>query len=332
MVDNGTWGARDARGEWQPDPLPQTSPIFQRPWKPLKILKYLFGFGGLLWPYNLAVALLAILVGLFFTPGLDRTSRFEIGWIAEIFARNVVLVILVSGGLHFRLYTRKGQGRKYKYSDKWLATKDPRFLFGNQTWDNVVWSLASGCFIWTAWEAITLWLYANKSIPYVDFRTHPIYSILLMIAVIYLREAHFFFIHRLIHWKPLYRVSHYLHHKNINIGPWSGLSMHPLEHLLYFSGVALHWIIPSNPVHAIFHLMHAGLTPALSHTGFHKFVGKGERGLLNDQYFHYLHHRWFTVNFGGGALPLDLWFGSFLDGSPGAVAALLAKRKKGGEA
>jgi sterol desaturase/sphingolipid hydroxylase (fatty acid hydroxylase superfamily) len=326
------WGKRDARGEWQPDILPQPSPLFTWPWKPAKVLKYLFGPVGLLWPYNLAVALLAIVAWLFFTPGFERTASFELGWMAEILARNVVLVILVAGGMHLRLYTTRGQGLKFKYSDKWLATKDPRFLFGNQTWDNVFWSLTSGCIVWTAWEAATLWLYANKLIPYVDFRSHPVYFVLLMVGVVFLRMTHFYFVHRLSHWKPLYKISHYLHHRNINIGPWSGLSMNPIEHLLYFSGVLLHWVIPSNPLHAIFHLMHAGITPALGHTGFHKFAGKGEGGLPNDQYFHYLHHRLFTVNFGNEAVPLDKWFGSFHDGSPEAQAAMLARRAKAGQA
>lgn len=104
--------------------------------------------------------------------------------------------------------------------------------------------------------------------------------------------------------------------------------MHPIEHLLYFSGVLLHWIIPSHPVHAIFHLMHAGLSPALGHAGFHKLVTKGEKGLMADNYFHYLHHRYFTVNFGHEAVPLDKWFGSFHDGSQEAQQALLDRRSK----
>jgi sterol desaturase/sphingolipid hydroxylase (fatty acid hydroxylase superfamily) len=326
MADTA-WGRRDARGEWQPDRLPVPSPIFTWPWSPIKILKYLFAPQGFLWPYNLVVALIAVVSWLFFTPGLDRTATFQAGWIAEIFVRNVVLVVLISGALHLRLYATKGQGMKFKYSDKWLATKDKRFLFGNQTWDNVFWSLTSGCIIWTAYEAVTLWAWANKLIPYVDFKTRPVYFVLIMIAVIFLRQVHFFFVHRLIHFKPLYKISHYLHHTNINIGPWSGLSMHPIEHLLYFSGVLLHWIIPSHPIHALYHLIHAGVTPALGHTGFHKFVGKGERGLTDDNYFHYLHHRYFTVNFGNEAVPLDLWFGSFHDGSTEAHAALLARRR-----
>ena len=111
-------------------------------------------------------------------------------------------------------------------------------------------------------------MYANGHLPYVDFRTNPVYFVLLLVAVGLLREVHFYWVHRLIHWKPLYKAAHYLHHKNVNIGPWSGLSMHPIEHLIYFTGVFLHWIIPSHPLHAIMHLMHLGLSPAPGHAGF----------------------------------------------------------------
>ncbi len=323
-----SWGERDSRGEWVPDPLPQPSPLFSWPWKPLKVLKYFFAPVGFLWPYNLTVALLAIVSWIHFSPSLEQATVFKVGWIAQIYLRNVVLVILISGGFHLRLYIQKAQGLQFKYSDKWMATDDKRFLFKNQTWDNIFWSLSSGCFVWTAYEAFTLWLYAHHIIPFVDWRTHPVYFVLLMIGVVYLRQAHFYFVHRASHWKPLYKRSHYLHHKNINIGPWSGLSMHPLEHIIYFSGVILHWVIPSHPVHAIFHLMHAGVTPALGHTGFHRFVIKGKKNISGDNYFHYLHHRYFTVNFGNEALPLDLWFGSFHNGSPETHAAMLAKREK----
>jgi len=322
------WGKRDSKGEWRPAELPKPSPLFRLPWKPLEVLKYLFGPQGFFLPYNAFYALLAVVSWLFFTPGLARTVRFEVGWIAEIYLRNIALLILVAGGLHLRLYITKGQGTKFKYTSKWMAANDPKFLFKNQVWDNIFWNLSSGALIWTAYEAVTLWAFANGKIPYVDWRTHPVYCVLLMIAIIFLRLFHFYWTHRLIHWKPLYKASHYLHHKNINIGPWSGLSMHPIEHVLYFSGVLLHWIIPSHPLHAIFHLMHAGVSPALAHAGFHKLVSKKERGLMSDNYFHYLHHRFFTVNFGNEAVPLDTWFGSFHDGSPDAQAAMLAQRSK----
>ena len=114
--------------------------------------------------------------------------------------------------------------------------------------------------------------------------------------------------------------------------------MHPLEHILYQSGVFLHWIIPSHPVHAIAHLMHAGLSPVKGHSGFNKFIISGfddekrERFLKAGNYLHYLHHRYFTANYGNDVVPLDRWFGSFHDGSPESLAALMARRRKIGRA
>jgi len=321
------WGARDKRGEWQPDTLPEPSPLFQWPLRFGKIFKYFFGIQGFLWPVNLFVALLAVAIWYYFTPSMEVASTFAFGWIARIYLRNVVILIVIAGGLHLRLYIKKHQGMMYKYSNKWLAKGDKKFMFRSQTWDNVFWSLTSGAIIWTAWEAVSLWMYGNAMIPLITFRERPIYFVLLMIVVIYFRMFHFYWIHRLIHWKPLFKLCHYLHHKNINIGPWSGLTMHPIEHIIYFSGAVFHWIVPSHPIHMIFHLLHAGATPAMSHSGFDEWVVSGEKGIKVPDYFHYLHHRFFTVNFGLESLPLDKWFGSHHDGSPEAHAQMMARRK-----
>lgn len=322
-------GVRDSRGEWKPDVLPEPSPLFTRPWKPLKVFKYLFGWVGYFWPYNALFAVVAIISWVYFTPDLSRAVTFRIGWMAEIYLRNVVLVSVLAGGLHLRLYIAKAQGKKFKYNNNWLAKNNRKFLFRNQTADNVFWALVSGCAVWTIYESLTLWMYANGRLPYISFSEHPFYFVFLMIAVTFIREAHFYWIHRFSHWKPILKMSHYLHHKNINFGPWSGLSMHPIEHLLYFSGVFIHWIIPSSPLHAIFHLTHAGLSPFPGHSGFDKLVGKNtNKGIAVGAYSHYLHHRYFTVNFGVEAVPFDKWFGSYHDGSPEAHAAMMERRKK----
>jgi sterol desaturase/sphingolipid hydroxylase (fatty acid hydroxylase superfamily) len=319
---------RDKRGEWKPENSPEGSPLFSWPLRFKKILKYYFGPQGFFFPNNLFYALLAVVCWIYFTPELSRAETFAFGWIAEIYLRNSILIILFVGILHLRLYIKKAQGEKYKYTDKWMDKGNKKFLFGNQVWDNIFWNLTSGSLIWTAYEAVTLWMYANGRLPYIDFKSHPVYFILLMMAIPFLRLIHFYFIHKWSHWPPLYKISHYLHHKNINIGPWSGLSMHPIEHLLYFSGVLLHWIIPSHPIHGIFHLMHAGLSPAPGHTGFHKLVLKGKAEWKTDHYFHYLHHKYFTVNFGVESVPLDKWFGSYHDGSDEAHEEMLRLRKE----
>ena len=323
---------RDSRGQWAPPDRPAPAPLFRWPIKLWEILKYIFGWQGLIFPWNAIYLGVGVLVWAYLTPGPETTSQFAFGWIALIYARNVALMVIVFGGLHLRLYIRKAQGTLYKFSDKWLATKDKNFLFRNQTLDNMFFSLVSGGLIWTAFEAVTLWAYANEIIPSVSWSERPIYCTLLLLAVLLIREAHFYLMHRISHWKPLYKSAHYLHHRNVNVGPWSGMSMHPIEHLLYLSGIFLHWIIPSHPIHAIAHILHAGIAPAKGHAGFYKYVLSSdedrERAIKAGGYFHYLHHRYFTVNFGNETVPLDKWFGSFHDGSEEATQAMLERRKR----
>jgi sterol desaturase/sphingolipid hydroxylase (fatty acid hydroxylase superfamily) len=98
--------------------------------------------------------------------------------------------------------------------------------------------------------------------------------------------------------------------------------MHPVEHLLYFSGVLIHWIVPSHPLHFIFHLQHLAFSPALGHNGFDRIV-VGDNTLIDaSHYNHYLHHKYFEVNYGDGLAPFDKWLGTFHDGSEAAQEAM----------
>ena len=71
------------------------------------------------------------------------------------------------------------------------------------------------------------------SFVYYDFFAHPVYSVAWLLAVPIWREFHFYWVHRFSHIKPVYKAVHYLHHKNSNPGPWSGLvgPPFPLPHL-----------------------------------------------------------------------------------------------------
>jgi sterol desaturase/sphingolipid hydroxylase (fatty acid hydroxylase superfamily) len=102
--------------------------------------------------------------------------------------------------------------------------------------------------------------------------------------------------------------------------------MHPIEHILYFSGVLLHWIVPSHPLHVIFYLQFTALSPAQGHTGFHRLIFGKRISAPNDNFVHYLHHKYFEVNYGGDYIPLDQWFGTFHDGSIEAHEAMIARR------
>jgi sterol desaturase/sphingolipid hydroxylase (fatty acid hydroxylase superfamily) len=319
-------GTRNKRGDWKPEEPLHVAPVFVWPPRPAALLKYLFGYPGYFWPWNLIYMAVPIVTWLYFTPPMEEMQSFAFGWIFYIFMRNAILIGAVLLLWHGWLHWKKAQGTDWKYTNKWFARNNPNFLMGNQTFDNLFWTFASAVPVWTAFEVLTMWLYANGYIPYVSPSEHPVWFGVMMIFVPLMRETHFYLIHRLIHWPPLYKWVHYLHHNNVDPGPATGLAMHPVEHLLYFTGVLIHWIVPSHPIHAIFHLQHAAITPAQGHAGFERVVFADGVGIKTGDYFHYLHHKYFECNYGGdGPVNLDRMFGTFHDGTAEAEARMNAR-------
>ena len=318
------------QGDTPPATPIQAAPVFVWPPRPVALFRFLFGLPGYFLPLNILYMGLAILTWFAFTPGLARMATFQWDWIAIVYGRNLGLTFLVYGGLHLRFYILKAQSTRYMLNRREPTATHRRFLFGGQVRENVFWTAFSGVGVWTAYEVVTLWAFANSYIPMLSWEAHPIYFVLLFCAIPMIRDAHFYFVHRLLHCGFLYKSVHALHHKNTDIGPWSGMSMHPVEHILYFSGILLHWVLLSHPLHAIFHVQQTGLAPALGHVGFHKWLTKRENVYgIGQRYFHYLHHRYFECNYGGdGTVPLDKWFGSWHDGTPESHEIMRGRRAK----
>lgn len=308
---------RDRRGEWRSGRPVFLEPVFDSPNKPLKILKWMFGFPGMLYPWFLVYMAIICVCYFFFTPELSRMATFNIDWIAEITLRNAIVMILFTGAFHLWLMRWKKQGRQKKYNGNWMSENNKTFLFNDQVKDNVFWSMV-GVLFWSAYECGLWWCYANGWLPYIDFQSNPVWFVAAMLLVPFWRNFHFYWIHRLIHWQPLYDHVHYLHHKNVNVGPWSGMAMHPVEHLLYFSCMLIHFVVPTHPLHMMYNGFQTGLGPALSHNGFDEFMIGENTSLRNDRLMHYLHHRYHNVNYGESNMPLDKWFGSLHDGTPEA--------------
>jgi len=302
-------GSRNARGEWKPPYPVKYAPLFVWPPRARDLSKWILSYPGFLWPWNCVYLLITLATWSWLQPDAARCAHLRVDWIVLIYARNLALLWLTAGGWHLVLYTLRLQGAERKYDPRWPDNNDPKFLFRNQVYDNVFWSCLSGCPIWTGYEALYFWASANHWLPNVDWRAHPVYCVLWLVAIPFWREFHFYWIHRAIHWPPLYKAVHYLHHKNVNPGPWSGLAMHPAEHLLYFSVVLIHWVVPSHPIHFLFNAQHTALTPAAGHSGFEGPVFRGK--VPTGSYFHYLHHRFFNCNYGESTWPLDRWFGTF---------------------
>ena len=245
-----------------------------------------------------------------------------------MFARNYIMLAIVAGTLHGILYWRRVQGSRFKYNSRWPSTESKAFLFRDQVKDNVFWTMVSGGTIWTLYEILILWSYGNGWISFTTFSANPVWFIALAFILPFWQDLDFYWVHRISHWKWLYDCSHYLHHRNTNVGPWSGLSMHPIEHLLYFTRWIILFIVPSHPIHMFYLMQRPALNPALGHTGFDRIVLKEEgEGLNIDSYFHYLHHRFFECNYGTVTVPFDRWFGSLHNGTPESYQRMRQKKR-----
>ena len=310
------------RGAWNWYPrIPLArSPIASWPPSPLIFLKSLVR-GWLPISDKLIVVGLSVLTWFLFSPALERCREFEVDWIAQIYFRNLGLLALVAGGLHLYLYTFGCQGDHLRYDSRPFHKDNKRYTLSNQVFDNVFWSLASGVTCWTAYEVVGMWAYANGLMPYLSWGDNPAWFVAMFVLIQLFGVFHFYWIHRWLHWKPLFRAVHSLHHRNVNVGPWSGLSMHPVEHILYLSSALVHFVVGSHPIHFIFHLQQKVLLAASSHAGFDTVtVGpKGDRGVRVGDFFHQLHHRHIECNYGEPEIPCDQWFGSFHDGTPEAT-------------
>ena len=261
-------------------------------------------------------------------PSLERTRSFAPDWIGEIYLRNLFLMTLVAGGLHLYFYVWRVQGDERRYDARPFIKKNRVFTFNSQVADNMFWTLASGVTVWTVYEVLMLWALANGYLPALSLGSDWPWLVLLILLLPMWETIHFFTIHRLIHEVPLYERVHALHHRNINVGPWSGLSMHPVEHLIYLSTVLIHFVVPSHPLLIIFHLQYFTLSAATTHTGYQGMTRHGKMILSLGTFHHQMHHRYFQCNYGGLEVPIDQWTGSFHDGSEESHQRFLDQRKK----
>ncbi len=310
-----------------PDVPLEVSPLFRWPPQPMQILGWFWNSWFLI-SERLIIVAVALISWTWFQPPLEAIAQVSPGPVLAMLARNLILMTVVAGGLHLWFYTFTKQGQRLKYDPRPLMKNGRQFTLGGQIRDNMFWTLASGVTIWTAYEVLLLWAMANGYAPMLTWAAHPVWFIALFFLIPIWESFYFYWIHRLLHVPFLYKHVHALHHRNINVGPWSGLSMHPVEHVIFLGSVLIHFVVAAHPIHILFHLQYYALTAATTHTGFEGMVVKDKNRLKLGTFHHQMHHRYFECNYGSLEIPWDRLFGSFHDGTQNADARIKARRQR----
>jgi sterol desaturase/sphingolipid hydroxylase (fatty acid hydroxylase superfamily) len=314
-MDDLQYGTRNKRGDFAPAHHLELSPFWAAPLKAAKVAGWIKGY---LWPWNLLFLAIAFAWWGFVVPDLDTMRTLSWGWTLELLAANWLGIFAFYGIVELRWYVQRAQQRRFKFNHKFPAEQPSDvFWFKSQNIDNFLRSFFVSVPIGTAIEVLLLWAFASGAVPSVSFEQRPLALIGLALLVPLTQEVHFFFIHRAIHWGPLYRSVHSVHHNSVNPSPWSSMSMHPVESFFYFAVMFWTLVFMPHPFLVVYLFTLAGFGAIVGHIGFERLEFTEGTAQKSHAYAHYLHHKYFEVNYcDNGILPLDHWFGSWHDGSP----------------
>jgi sterol desaturase/sphingolipid hydroxylase (fatty acid hydroxylase superfamily) len=326
-MDDLQYGTRNKRGDWKPNEPLQFAPFWYWPLNAGKILHWLVDY---VWPWNAFHMASALAYWYFIIPDVETMKTLSWGWALWLYEVNASAILLMYGSVELFYYIKRKQSTRFKFNAKFPADNPSDvFWFKSQNIDNFLRSMFISIPLWTVVEVGMLWAFANGYAPWLSWADNAYYLVFLVLIAPAIHEVHFFFIHRLIHVPVLYKWIHSVHHNSINPSPWSSLSMHPVEGFLYHAVALWHLVIPSNPILALFQLHVAGFGAINGHIGFDKLEITDETALDSHAYAHYLHHKYFEVNYGGdGVVPLDRWFGSWHDGTKEGDALMEAQFQK----
>lgn len=145
------------------------------------------------------------------------------------------------------------------------------------------------------------------------------------VGLILFNDLWFYGVHRLLHHPRLYKHIHAVHHRSVDVNPFSSYSFHWVEAILLTGWVLPAMLLVPLPLPALMAAQVAGLANNLmAHLGYELLP----RGWLripvlswsNSATFHSLHHSYFKGNYGLFTRLWDRLFGTELPGYEEAFA------------
>jgi lathosterol oxidase len=166
---------------------------------------------------------------------------------------------------------------------------------------------------------------------YLRFREYPLYYLpISFFLCLFIHDTYFYWTHRLMHWRPLFKYTHAGHHKSVSPTPWAIFAFQPAEAVIQFLGImGLVIFLPLHPVILFAFLWYDSLVNTAGHTGYEMVPQKVSRNWLlkgfNTVTHHDTHHTNMRVNYGAFFNIWDRWMGTFHDDVAPAAQSAQAK-------
>ncbi|MBE7412289.1 MAG: sterol desaturase family protein [Leptospiraceae bacterium] len=145
---------------------------------------------------------------------------------------------------------------------------------------------------------------SGKTLIYSDINEYGIgYFWFSIIAMIIIHDTYFYWAHRFMHIKPLYKFLHNVHHLSVNPSPWASFSFQPTESFLESIIVLIFvFILPVHSLAIMAFMIFMTFMNVLGHLGFELYPKNFVRHWFgkwhNTATHHNMHHKYFHYNYG----------------------------------
>ena len=134
-------------------------------------------------------------------------------------------------------------------------------------------------------------------------------------AALVLHDTYFYWTHRLLHVRPIFRAVHRIHHLSTNPTPWAAYAFHPVESAVQAVGVVLIiFVLPIHPLALIAFQMISTAFNVYGHSGYELYGPEWPRRpigrWINSSAAHNTHHAIARYNYGLYFLLWDRWLGT----------------------
>lgn len=150
----------------------------------------------------------------------------------------------------------------------------------------------------------------NTTQVYRNIHEHSVtWFFISILLVILLHDTYFYWTHRFMHWKKIFRYVHSVHHRSHNPTPWAAYSFHPVEAIIEVGIVPLAaYLLPLHTAaFGLFGIYMISMN-VMGHLGYElfpqRFIQNKWLNLYNSSTHHNMHHHYGKANYG---LYFNIW-------------------------
>jgi sterol desaturase/sphingolipid hydroxylase (fatty acid hydroxylase superfamily) len=191
------------------------------------------------------------------------------------------------------------------YPNKLNSRKIQQRLASKKDFIREIWHSMQSTLVFTLITALILFTpVRNYTQVYANLNDYPIWYFFVSVALsLVIHDTYFYWMHRILHHKTLFNLTHLVHHRSTNPSPWTSYSFHLLEAIA--EGGVLFVLIAIMPIHPLAILLFTVLSFIINvygHLGY-EIMPRGFRNsvwfeVLNTSVHHNLHHSKFKGNYG----------------------------------